>query len=225
MNPIFIFVLIVVAITGSVCTILSAVDTKNNTTTNKNTKKVKNTKTPVQGAEQLMPKVRSSAFYKEVAPFLQQGLSKGEKNIRSMVDERYHNYLQSGQSKPFDPYEPYGSHIQSYYLAVSVCVEKSKISYRTCDYAFDREFVCAEHGYADLTAAQLYALVRILLQDYDSIFRYDVGIAPGQTIEWNIFDAQIQVVDLVLTDQYIKKIVDSEVRVLQAKKSPYKNAF
>lgn len=88
----------------------------------------------------------------------------------------------------------------------------------------------SSQGYADLTAAQLYALLQSLLHSFDFLNPYKGSKHPcylltTKQLQSEIFENNSTSFNFFMTDSHIKSIVDSEVYRLQGQKSPYKSAF
>lgn len=175
----------------------------------------------------LVPQVESSAFYKVVASFVQSELTKKEQSIRHYVENAYFDYLRSssGTASHFVP--EYQKYANVDLLSCDIYVSLKEI------YGFDYDF--SEHegtnarfsvyGYADLTRIQLYALLKTLCHNFNSFY---IPLPDDQVQSkilnepWEEYESGVP---LRITDDYIKSIVDSEIRYLQSQKSPYKNAF
>ena len=181
----------------------------------------------VKEAEALVPQVASSAFYKEVASFVQSELTKKEQSIRHSTADAYFDYLRSnsGVASHFVP--EYQKYAYRNLLSCSIYVSYQEI------YGFDYDFSEREgtkiwfssHGYADLTRIQLYALLKTLCHNFNS-FYIPLPVDQVQSKILNEhWEKHEKGVPLRITDDYIKSIVDSEIRYLQNQKSPYKNAF
>lgn len=181
----------------------------------------------VKEAEALVPQVASSAFYKEVASFVQSELTKKEQSIRYWTSKAYFDYLRSnsGVASHFVP--EYQKYAYGNLLSCSIYVSYQEI------YGFDYDFSEREgtkiwfssHGYADLTRIQLYALLKTLCHNFNSLhipLTVDQVQSKVLNEHWGEYEKGVP---LRITDDYIKSIVDSEIRYLQNQKSPYKNAF
>lgn len=181
----------------------------------------------VKEAEALVPQVASSAFYKEVASFVQSELTKKEQSIRYWTSKAYFDYLRSnsGGASHFVP--EYQKYAYGNLLSCSIYVSYQEI------YGFDYDFSEREgtkiwfssHGYADLTRIQLYALLKTLCHNFNSLhipLTVDQVQSKVLNEHWGEYEKGVE---LCITDNYIKSIVDSEIRYLQNQKSPYKNAF
>lgn len=181
----------------------------------------------VKEAEALVPQVESSAFYKEVASFIQSELTKKEQSIRHSAANAYFNYLRSnsGTASHFVP--EYQKYANADLLSCTIYVSFKEI------YGFDYDFSESEgtkiwfssYGYADLTRIQLYALLKTLGHHFNSLhIPLTVDRVQSKILNehWGKYEKGVQ---LCITDDYIKSIVDSEIRYLQNQKSPYKNAF
>lgn len=181
-------------------------------------------KLKVQKAEALIPRVESSAFYKEIAAYLRSEISDKARFIRRIVAQEYDAYLRSNPQS-----------------AQSFVPDTSRIF--TCDrtiritssglYGFgfinsdSPSLDFSSHGYADLTAEQLYALAKVLTRNFDCFIICDYLHEPlaDTKLQSEIFEHHFFNVYLYLSDRYVNSIIDSEVQRLQAQQSPYKNAF
>lgn len=181
----------------------------------------------VKEAEALVPQVESSAFYKVVASFVQSELTKKEQSIRHHVENAYFDYLRSssGTASHFVP--EYQKYANADLLSCEIYVSLKEI------YGFDYDFSELEgtkawfsvYGYADLTRIQLYALLKTLCHNFNSFYiPLPVDQVQSKILNehWEEYEKGVP---LRITDDYIKSIVDSEIRYLQSQKSPYKNAF
>ena len=181
----------------------------------------------VKEAEALVPQVASSAFYKEVASFVQSELTKKEQSIRHSTADAYFDYLRSnsGVASHFVP--EYQKYANADLLSCEIYVSLKEI------YGFDYDFSELEgtkawfssYGYADLTRIQLYALLKTLCHNFNSLhipLTVDQVQFKVLNEHWGKYEKGVP---LCITDDYIKSIVDSEIRYLQNQKSPYKNAF
>lgn len=181
----------------------------------------------VKEAEALVPQVESSAFYKVVASFVQSELTKKEQSIRHRAANAYFNHLcsNSGTASHFVP--EYKKYADADLLSCDIYVSLKEI------YGFDYDFSELEgtkiwfssYGYADLTRIQLYALLKTLCHNFNSFYiplTVDQVQSKVLNEHWGKYEKGVP---LCITDDYIKSIVDSEIRYLQNQKSPYKNAF
>lgn len=181
----------------------------------------------VKEAEALVPQVASSAFYKEVASFVQSELTKKEQSIRYWTSKAYFDYLRSNSGVASHFVSEYQKYAYGNLLSCSIYVSYQEI------YGFDYDFSEREgtkiwfssHGYADLTRIQLYALLKTLCHNFNSLhipLTVDQVQSKVLNEHWGEYEKGVP---LRITDDYIKSIVDSEIRYLQNQKSPYKNAF
>lgn len=181
----------------------------------------------VKEAEALVPQVESSAFYKVVASFVQSELTKKEQSIRHDAANAYFDHLRSssGTASHFVP--EYKKYAPADFLSFSIYVSFKEI------YGFDYDFSEGEgtkacfssYGYADLTGIQLYALLKTLCHNFNSFYiSLPVDQVQSKVLNehWEKYERGVP---LSITHDYIKSIVDSEIRYLQSQKSPYKNAF
>lgn len=175
----------------------------------------------VQKAEALIPRVESSAFYKEIAAHLRSEISDKAQFIRRIVAQDYDKYLRSNPQSA-----------QSFVPNVSRISRTIRI---TPSGLYDFGFINSDspsldfssHGYADLTAEQLYALAKVLARNFDCFIICDYlhkSLADAK-LQSEIFERHSFDVYLYLSDRYVNSIIDSEVQRLQAQQSPYKNAF
>ena len=180
----------------------------------------------VKDAEALIPRAESSDFYREVSSYIRSEISKRDQSIRDKVARDYNAWL---SSKPFVPdYKKYDEDSCDY---GSIRLSNSYIY----GFSVDPEFyppsiVFSSQGYADLTAAQLYALLQSLRHSFDSLeayknSKYCEKPLTAKQLQSEIFENNSTFFYLFMTDNHIKSIVDSEVQHLQGQKSPYKAAF
>lgn len=180
----------------------------------------------VKEAEALIPQAASSDFYREISSYIRSEISKQDQSICDKVARDYNAWH---TSKPFVPdYKKYGD---------DSCDYGSIFLSNSCIYGFSVDFelyppsiVFSSQGYADLTAAQLYALLQSLRHSFDSLepyknSKYCKKPLTSKQLQFEIFENHSTFFYLFMTDDHVKSIVDSEVQRLQTQKSPYKPAF
>lgn len=184
--------------------------------------------TKVKDAEALIPRAESSDFYREISSYIRSEISKRDQSIRDRVAQDYNAWL---SSKSFVPnYKKYydGRSLSGY---DSIRLSNSYIYGFSVDHEFySPSIVFSSQGYADLTAAQLYALLQSLRHSFDSLeayknSKYCEKPLTVKQLQSEIFENNSTFFYLFMTDNHIKSIVDSEVQHLQGQKSPYKNVF
>lgn len=182
--------------------------------------------TKVKEAEALIPRAASSEFYRKISSYIQSEISRQNQSIRDKVARDYDAYLNSNSSVSFVP--DYRRYDDCRYIQISVSYIDGFIADpEICSHSID----FSSQGYADLTAAQLYALLQSLLHSFDSLKLYknskycEKNPLTTKQLQSEIFENKYTSFNLFITDNHIKSIMDSEVQRLQAQKSPYKNAF
>lgn len=180
-------------------------------------------------AEALIPRAASSDFYRKISSYIQSEISKQDQSIRDKVARDYDAYLSSNPSVSFVPdYKRYDEKSCNHGC---ICISDSYIYGFSVDPEFySPSIVFSSQGYADLTAAQLYALLQSLLHSFDFLNPYKGSKHPcylltTKQLQSEIFENNSTSFNFFMTDSHIKSIVDSEVYRLQGQKSPYKSAF
>lgn len=158
-------------------------------------------------------RVESSAFYKQILRFIQETISDYEREIRREVRENYSIYLKKNSSQPFDCF------VVRHGVGVSDgCIRQTHI-----DDEIHPVFIYSSQGYSNLTNVQLYALIKTIQRDFECLrLDVDTDYKLKEIIEKR---CGFEPIEFYLTESCIDTIKNSEIKKLEAQKSPYKSAF
>lgn len=177
----------------------------------------------VQEAEALIPKVASSAFYKEASACIRTIIERKKENIRWSVITAYNAYrAKCSGSINFLNIDDISWHAENDCI---IFISSSWVY--ECDIEGDisgsesngTAFIFSNHGYADLTKSQWYAFTKVVLQDFGCFSMTD------RDLRAEIFDKGCMRLSLRLTPEYNRSIAKVELQRLQSEHTPYKNAF